>query len=464
MGIADETMLNALCQRYQAVLLENSTQRVKVATAGLPQDDLVEALRFTCSAPVELLNWSVEQLAAWRDKSSTDAPPLLDQENLATAARLDRLLALALERRASDIHIEPQADMSRIRLRIDGVLQITSTLPPASGNALIARLKVLARLDIAERRAPQDGQFAHQHAQRHSTSFRLSTLPTQYGEKAVLRLLHNTDHAHDIDKLGMSAPQLTHFQQALKQPQGMILVTGPTGSGKTITLYSALNWLNQPHRNICSVEDPIEIPLRGIIQTQVNNKIDLSFKQVLRALLRQDPDIIMLGEIRDAETAAIAINAAQTGHLVLSTLHTNSTLETLVRLRQMGLPGYLIGPALKMVIAQRLVRRLCPHCRQSGDSINPFSPSLWSGPLQNWQATGCEQCFSGFYGRLALFEVLPVTRRLQAAIANDASQEHLNSLMEEQNLSRLFTEGLQAVHRGDTTLEELKRVTGSCHE
>lgn len=464
MSIADETMLNTLCQRYQAVVLENSAQRVRVATAGLAQDDLVEALRFACRAKVEVLSWSIEQIAAWRDKSSAGSPTPIDQENLATAAKLDRLLAQALQRRASDIHIEPQADTVRIRLRIDGVLQIASALTQASGSALVARLKVLARLDIAERRVPQDGQFTHHPAEGQNASFRLSTLPTQYGEKAVLRLLHNEDHAHDIDKLGMSAPLLTYFQQALKQPQGMILVTGPTGSGKTITLYSALSWLNQPQRNICSVEDPIEIPLQGIMQTQVNNKIGVGFKQVLRALLRQDPDIIMLGEIRDAETATIAVNAAQTGHLVLSTLHTNSTLETLVRLRQMGLPGYLLGPALTLVIAQRLVRRLCPCCRQPADLTDSVPPPLWSGPLQNWRAIGCENCFCGFYGRLALFEVLPITRRLQAAIASDASQQRLNALVEEQNLSRLFTEGLQAVNRGDTTLEELKRVTGSIDE
>ncbi|PIJ49765.1 type II secretion system protein GspE [Erwinia sp. OLTSP20] len=464
MSMADATMLHALCQRYQAVLLENHPDCVTIATAGQAQDDLMEALRFVCHARIEVLSWSPGQIAAWRDKNDRIDPTPFDQENLATAARLERLLQLALQHRASDIHLEPQADGFRVRLRIDGVLQIASTLSLASGHALVARLKVLAALDIAERRFPQDGQFSQQHDTGQNLSFRLSTLPTQYGEKAVLRLQQHAEQTDSLNRLGMSAPLLLHFQQALNQPQGMILVTGPTGSGKTLTLYSALSWLNQPQRNICSVEDPIEIPLPGIIQTQVNHKIDLGFRQVLRALLRQDPDIIMLGEIRDAETAAIAVNAAQTGHLVLSTLHTNSTLETLVRLRQMGLPGYQLGPALKMVIAQRLVRRLCPYCRQTGERLDNLPATLWSGTLQNWLATGCDRCFSGFYGRLALFEVLPISQPLQAAIASDASQQQLQSLVAEQNLSRLFSEGLQAVNRGDTTLEELKRVTGSYYE
>ena len=233
-----------------------------------------------------------------------------------------------------------------------------------------------------------------------------------------------------------------------------------TGSGKTFTLYSGLSWLNAPSRNLCSVEDPIEIPLTGVNQTQIHPRSGLSFHLVLRALLRQDPDVIMLGEIRDSETAEIAVKAAQTGHLVLSTLHTNSTTETLVRMGQMGVPGYLLASALRLVIAQRLVRRLCPHCRQPAEALAHFPPSIWPGTVQNWRAVGCERCFSGYYGRLALFEMLPISPILQNALAQDASPERLAKIALQQGMEPLFVGGLHCVNRGDTTLEELTRVTG----
>lgn len=230
-------------------------------------------------------------------------------------------------------------------------------------------------LDIAERRLPQDGQFSME-IEGKLASFRLSTLPINRGEKAVVRLLQSESAALSLDKLGLPAVQLRLITSALAQPQGLILVTGPTGSGKTFTLYSGLSALNKPEKNVCSVEDPIEIPLPGVNQTQINPKCGLDFNRVLRALLRQDPDVIMVGEIRDAETAEIAVKAAQTGHLVLSTLHTNSTAETLTRLRQMGIPGYLLGSALRLIVAQRLVRRLCPHCRQPAQAVAHYPSEL----------------------------------------------------------------------------------------
>ncbi len=266
-----------------------------------------------------------------------------------------------------------------------------------------------ASLDIAEHRLPQDGQFALNLAGR-PLSFRIATLPCRYGEKIVLRLLHQVDQgAGSGSTRTLILPAGGLFAGALNQPQGLLLVTGPTGSGKTVTLYSALQARNREQVNICSVEDPLEIPIAGMNQTQINPRAGLTFHSVLRALLRQDPDIVMVGEIRDAETAEIALKAAQTGHLVLSTLHTNSTSETLTRLQQMGIARWMISSALSLVIAQRLVRKLCPHCRRNAGSAADLPHSLWPRPLPRWQAAGCEHCYHGYYGRLALFEVLPVT-------------------------------------------------------
>lgn len=324
---------------------------------------------------------------------------------------------------------------------------------------LSARLKVLGNLDIAERRLPQDGQFTIELANE-PVSFRIATLPCSGGEKIVLRLLHQVQQSLEPETLGMNAKQLAGFSEVLHQPQGLILVTGPTGSGKTVTLYSALQARNTPDVNICSVEDPIEIPLAGLNQTQINPRAGLTFQTVLRALLRQDPDIIMVGEIRDGETAEIAINAAQTGHLVLSTLHTNSTAETLIRLQQMGVARWMISSALSLVIAQRLVRRLCPHCRQETDKRAELPRSVWPRPLPRWQPTGCERCYHGFYGRVAIFEVLVIDQTLRQAIASGAGSEVIEASARQAGMTSLFEHGCMAVEQGLTTLEELLRILG----
>ena len=261
----------------------------------------------------------------------------------------------------------------------------------------------------------------------------------------------------------MSPEDSSRFQSALANPQGMILVTGPTGSGKTITLYSALKILNQVSANLCSVEDPIEIPMQGLNQTQINTKAGLNFQSVLRALLRQDPDIIMVGEIRDGDTAEIAIKAAQTGHLVLSTLHTNSTTETVVRLEQMGVERWMLASALNMVVAQRLVRKLCPHCKEQLPEDIILPTSLWATALPRWQATGCERCYGGFYGRSALFEILLIDTALQSAIIAGMPAHEIETLAREQGMMTLFESGCQAVEQGLTTLEELYRVLGVPH-
>jgi protein transport protein HofB len=276
----------------------------------------------------------------------------------------------------------------------------------------------------------------------------------------VLRLLHKVEQSLDLKQLGISPEPLGQLQSALNQPQGLILVTGPTGSGKTVTLYSALQSRNRSDINIFSVEDPIEIPLEGLNQTQVSLKAGLTFQSVLRSLLRQDPDIVMVGEIRDCETAEIAINAAQTGHLVLSTLHTNSTVETLVRLEQMGVARWMVSSALLMVVAQRLVRKLCPHCRKKGTDEFPLPHTLWPRPLPQWSAPGCQHCFHGYQGRLALFEILPLTPVLREAIAHGVSPAELMQQARQSGMSTLFENGCLAVEQGATTGEELLRVLG----
>lgn len=450
--------ITALCQRYRALILQHDADRLRVAVAESVPPGLSEALHFASQCQIDIECWPQARLD---QRQHADTGRVAREETPAESAieAAELILRQALERRASDVHIEPGAEGMRVRLRIDGVLHPLSSLPVTQPAALLARLKILGGLDIAERRLPQDGQFSLAIAGQ-SASFRLATLPVYGGEKAVIRLLQSESAALSLDKLGLPPAQLRLFTAALAQPQGLILVTGPTGSGKTFTLYSGLSALNRPEKNLCSVEDPIEIPLSGINQTQIHNRKGLDFNRVLRALLRQDPDVIMVGEIRDAETAEIAVKAAQTGHLVLSTLHTNSTAETLTRLRQMGIPGYLLGPALKLIVAQRLVRRLCPHCRQPAQAVAHYPTEIWPGTLQTWRAPGCDHCFSGYFGRLALFELLPINARLQNAIAAEMPLENLLTLANQQGLRPLLVSGLEAVSRGDTSLEEMQRVIG----
>jgi len=451
--------LHTLCARYQAVILHHDATLLRVAVADTPDPLLLEALQFASQCKVEVECWPAARLEQLLHEPDVAAAPREQASAESAINAVDQILRQAIQRRASDVHFEPQRHGLRVRLRIDGVLHKLPQPSEAQPAAILARLKILGGLDIAERRLPQDGQFTLEIEDK-LAAFRLSTLPVSQGEKAVVRLLQSENSAITLDKLGMPAAQLRLLKNALAKPQGLILVTGPTGSGKTFTLYSGLSALNVPEKNVCSVEDPVEIPLDGINQTQIQPRSGLDFNRVLRALLRQDPDVIMVGEIRDAETASIAVKAAQTGHLVLSTLHTNSTAETLTRLRQMDIPGYLLGPALQLVVAQRLVRRLCVHCRQPGQAIAHLPGELWPGTLQTWRAPGCDHCFSGYYGRLALFEVLPLTSKLQNAISADMPLEHLLTLANEQGMKTLLAAGLEAVSRGDTSFEEMQRVVG----
>ncbi|CEE93657.1 putative integral membrane protein involved in biogenesis of fimbriae (type IV pilin), protein transport, DNA uptake with P-loop containing NTP hydrolysis domain [Xenorhabdus nematophila str. Anatoliense] len=373
---------------------------------------------------------------------------------------INQAILTAIQKRASDIHFEPSQYSYQIRIRVDGILHIMQTPPPQMNASIPARLKIMAKLNIAEKRLPQDGQFDWNDNQN-NYAIRISTLPTLHGEKVVLRIL-NTIHQLSLEQLGLSESQLQLLKQKINLPQGIILVTGPTGSGKTVTLYSCLQYLNQAKKNICSVEDPVEIPLNGINQTPVNNKIGLDFAKILRALLRQDPDIIMVGEIRDNETAEISMKAAQTGHLVLSTLHTNSTIDTLSRLQNLGISNYITASCVKLVIAQRLVRKLCPHCRQQDSTLTTI-PNIINNPpsiaLKKWNAVGCDHCFSGYYGRAAIYEFLEVNSELQQALF-ECSANNLSHLLTQQLDSTLFSSGIRFVEKGITTLEEIYQITG----
>ncbi|MEB5887112.1 type II secretion system protein GspE [Enterobacter roggenkampii] len=450
--------LVALCLRHHALLLSSDSERINIAVVGKPATELMEALRFATQKRIDIECWSAERMEKHRQLTSQSHLPGVSQTH-STVDVLNHTLQQAINQRASDIHIEPMEHACQIRLRIDGVLCPQPPLAAELANLLSARLKVLGNLDIAERRLPQDGQFTIELANE-PVSFRIATLPCSGGEKIVLRLLHQVPQALEPKALGMNAEQLACFNAVLHQPQGLILVTGPTGSGKTVTLYSALQSRNTPDVNICSVEDPIEIRLAGLNQTQINPRAGLTFQNVLRALLRQDPDIIMVGEIRDGETAGIAINAAQTGHLVLSTLHTNSTTETLIRLEQMGVARWMISSALTMVIAQRLVRRLCPHCRRETRDQAQLPRSVWPRPLPRWQPTGCDRCYHGFYGRVAIFEVLAIDNALQQAIASGAGTDVIEASARQAGMVSLFEHGCRAVEQGLTTIEELLRVLG----
>lgn len=365
---------------------------------------------------------------------------------------------------ASDIHFEPYADCYRVRFRLDGLLQTRRQFPVHQAPSMTAHLKIMSQLDIAERRHPQDGRLQVSLANHSPLNLRINCIPTLYGEKVVLRLLNSIANAHAIEDLGMQADQVGHYLKALHTPQGLILVTGPTGSGKTLTLYAGLQRLNQEHLNIATVEDPIEIPIFGVTQVAVNHQTGLDFAQVLRAFLRQDPDVIMVGEIRDRETAVIALRAAQTGHRVLSTVHTNSAAETLQRLLHMGLTPYDIAATVTLIIAQRLVRRLCSHCKQPLQLPNTAIiaegfTSAQTTPATMFSAQGCAQCHQGYRGRVGLFEVIPITANLAQLILTAPSAHKLACAFDKAGLPTLRAAGLAAVAAGTTSLNEVNRVT-----
>ncbi len=374
-----------------------------------------------------------------------------------------RILLEAIEQGASDIHFEPYEHDYRIRYRQDGLLITVATPPPDLSSRIAARLKVMAHLDTSERRKPQDGRFTMNLSPTAAIDFRVSTCPTVCGEKIVLRVQDTRTTPCDIETLGFLPLQKNQFLNAIARPEGMILVTGPTGSGKTMTLYAALYALNTPEKNISTIEDPVEINVPGINQVNINPKAGLLFANTLRAFLRQDPDVIMIGEIRDLETAEMAIKAAHTGHLVLSTLHTNSAAETLTRLLNIGVPAFNIASSVRLIVAQRLVRRLCVACKCIRTDLTPidlmqigFSESD-SKTIQLYQAQGCNLCTDGFRGRIALFEVLPISKRIAQMIM---AGRHAHDLLEEaksEGMLTLFQAGLEQIKQGVTNIEEIQR-------
>lgn len=471
-GQPNEDSLDVLCQRYNAIILHRDHQMIRVACHEADTETLSNVLRFASGLKVQLECWPKARLEQVMEKGITGdntamqpspekahIDELSEQSDAPVINVLNQILRQAITRRASDVHFEPYEHSFRVRVRIDGVLQEIPGPEFSMAASLCARLKIMGQLNVAERRLPQDGQLSVM-LQNQRYSMRVSSLPTLHGEKIVLRILHMTQQDLSMPQLGLTLRDLESFKAALRHPQGLILVTGPTGSGKTVTLYSGLRHLNAISRNICSVEDPIEIPVSGINQTQINSKTDLSFASVLRALLRQDPDVIMVGEIRDKETAEIAVKAAQTGHLVLSTLHTNSTCETLVRLRQMGIEGFHIAASLRLVIAQRLVRKLCPHCKKPHTSLVEKGSDGQSEHMPLWVSAGCDQCFSGYYGRTGIYEILNVTPQLQQALVEEASVSELSKIARAQGQKTLQEAGMLLVGKGIISLEELYRVTG----
>ena len=393
------------------------------------------------------------------DSKSADETPVVRFVN--------KMLLDAIKTGASDIHFEPYEKTYRVRFRTDGILKQMSAPPSSLGTRLAARLKVMSEMDISERRIPQDGRIKMKLSKTRAIDFRVNTLPTLWGEKIVLRILDPSSAKMGIDMLGFEEEQKALLMDALHSPQGMILVTGPTGSGKTVTLYTGLNILNTAERNIATAEDPVEINLEGINQVNVNHKVGLDFASALRSFLRQDPDVVMVGEIRDLETAEIAIKAAQTGHMVLSTLHTNSAPETLTRLRNMGVPAFNLATSVNLIIAQRLARRLCSECRivmevprdtllaegftetDLAEDFELFEPNL----------DGCDKCSGGYKGRVGIYEVVKITPELARIIMEDGNSIQLADQAREHGFNDLRRSGLRKVMLGMTSLAEANRVT-----
>ncbi|CAH0227460.1 type IV-A pilus assembly ATPase PilB [Pseudomonas mediterranea] len=398
------------------------------------------------------------------DDRKQDAIAGQDADDAPVVRFVNKMLLDAIKGGSSDLHFEPYEKSYRVRVRTDGMLREVARPPTQLATRIAARLKVMASLDISERRKPQDGRLKMRLSKTKSIDFRVNTLPTLWGEKVVIRILDPSSAQMGIDALGYEPDQKELYLAALKQPQGLILVTGPTGSGKTVSLYTGLNILNTVDINISTAEDPVEINMEGINQVNVNPRQGLDFAQALRSFLRQDPDVIMVGEIRDLETAEIAIKAAQTGHMVLSTLHTNSAAETLIRLQNMGIPGFNIATAVHLIIAQRLARKLCSQCKKATEIpeetlLKEGFPKERIGSFTIYEPVGCEQCNSGYKGRVGVYEVVKNTPELQRLIMAEGNSLEIDLQMRKDGFNDLRTSGLLKVMQGVTSLEEINRVT-----
>ncbi len=461
-AIADPTNIAALDElkfqsglNTEAVLVEANKLETAIAKAISDQEDMA----FSDFDNEELEGLDYEDGNQEEDASSVDA------DDAPVVKFVNKILLDAIKKGASDIHFEPYEKFFRVRVRLDGLLQEVAKPPVQLTPRIIARIKVLSQLDISERRIPQDGRMRMKISKNRAIDFRVSTCPTLFGEKTVLRILDPTSAQLGVDALGYEDFQRDLYLNALSKPQGMILVTGPTGSGKTVSLYTGLNILNTEGVNISTAEDPAEINLPGVNQVNVNPKTGLTFASALRAFLRQDPDIVMVGEIRDLETAEIAVKAAQTGHLVLSTLHTNDAPQTLSRLMNMGVPPYNIASSISLIMAQRLARRLCEKCKQPADIPHKalleegFSEDDIKTGMTIYKPIGCDSCNGGYKGRVGIYQVMPISEEMGRIIMENGNSIQLADQAKKEGVPDLRLSGLKKVKDGITSLEEVNRVT-----
>jgi type IV pilus assembly protein PilB len=443
LGISDPTDQSAL----EMIMFHSGLRIYPVLLTEPDLDELIEKYFRLYAAPQLELSL-LKQLPIDDEPQNVKEHPAHYEEPLIKF--VDNVIRHALQKSASDIHIEPYANDCRIRYRQDGILYQIAAIPAHFAARLSARLKVMAGMDIAERRLPQDGRFQMDADRTQSVDIRMNTCPTVYGEKVVLRILDGRISGQEINMLGFTPMQKKIFLKNISRPQGLILVAGPTGSGKTVTLYSALRYLNSAEKNISTIENPVEIHLPGINQVNINPKIGLHFATALRTILRQDPDIIMVGEIRDVETAEIAIQAAQTGHLVLSTIHTNSAIETFMRLQTMGIETYNLTHSLTLIVSQRLARKLCPHCKIAEN--NPSQDFI------SYEAVGCNQCLYGYQGRIGIYELLPFTDNIKNLFLSHSPPGVIYQHLHQENFLSLAACGMLKVKEGITSYSEINRI------
>ncbi|QXZ09907.1 type IV-A pilus assembly ATPase PilB [Comamonas sp. Y33R10-2] len=478
---------------YRVLALSKRGNRITVATADPTQQEAAEQIKFNTQLLVDWVVVEADKLQKLIDQTSKsvsesldtysssddfdfddvkieDAPEEKDNigadvEDAPVVKFLHKMLLDAFNMRASDLHFEPYEHNYRVRFRVDGELREIASPPIAIKDKLASRIKVISRLDISEKRIPQDGRMKLKVGPDRVIDFRVSTLPTLFGEKIVIRILDPSSARMGIEALGYEPEEKERLLKAIKRPYGMILVTGPTGSGKTVSLYTCLNLLNQPGVNIATAEDPSEINMPGVNQVNVNEKAGLTFAAALKSFLRQDPDIIMVGEIRDLETADISIKAAQTGHLVLSTLHTNDAPTTLTRMRNMGIAPFNIASSVILITAQRLARRLCPQCKEPADIPHEtlleagFAESELDGSWTSYKPIGCPACNNGYKGRVGIYQVMPISEEMQRIILRDGSALEIAAQSKAEGVRSLRASGLHKVKLGQTSLEEVLAVT-----
>jgi len=481
-----------ICTTYRIVVLSKRNNRLIVATADPSDQEAAEKIKFSTQMGVDWVIAEYDKLSKLVEVSNTSAAEAMESiigddfefdetsadasaedseasvsevEDAPVVKFLQKMLLDAFSMRASDLHFEPFEHTYRVRFRVDGELREIASPPVAIKDKLAARIKVISKLDISEKRVPQDGKMKLKIGPDRVIDFRVSTLPTMYGEKIVIRILDPSSAKLGIDALGYEPAEKERLLHAIQRPYGMVLVTGPTGSGKTVSLYTCLNILNKPGVNIATAEDPAEITLPGVNQVSMNDKAGMTFSVALKAFLRQDPDIIMVGEIRDLETADIAIKAAQTGHMVMSTLHTNDAPTTLTRMRNMGIAPFNIASSVILITAQRLARRLCPNCKTPADIPQEtlldagFKEEEVDGSWTPYRPVGCSMCTNGYKGRVGVYQVMPISEEIQRIVLRDGTALEIAEQAEAEGVKSLRQSGLSKVKMGLTSLEEILGCT-----